>query len=77
MSTARLTLCILYNIIVGREMSPPRKNCPVYWGPEPPLTTLFLGPTRVHIPNRTSVSASILAQLMAVTDRHINDATSV
>jgi len=36
-------------------------------GPTPPTNTCFLEPTRVHMPNSTSISSAILSQLTIMT----------
>jgi len=57
----------------GREMPP---KCPFPWGG---ANTWFFGPTQVRTPNSISIGSAVLAQLMAVTNkhRHTDHATSV
>jgi len=40
-----------------------------------PSNTLFLGPTRVHNPNGTSIGSATFAELKIVTDRPIDHTT--
>jgi len=56
---------ILYN---GSPLSP--QNCPFPWRDvDPSLINGSSGPTRVHMPNDTSISSAISAGLTIVTDR--------
>ena len=51
----------------------PKCPCPLYLGP--PSNTWFLGPTRIHTPNGTSIGSAVFAGLLSVTtdtDRQTN-----
>jgi len=48
----------------GYVLSP--NNCPFPQGIWAPYNTCFLGPTRVHNPNGTSISSAVFAQLTSV-----------
>ena len=60
-------------ITVGRKMP---QNYPFPRGSGLLPRTWFLRPTKVHIPNGTSTGSCVLAELVAVTIRHTDHATS-
>jgi len=54
-----------------REGATSPKNCPFSWG----IPHLIDGSLGVHIPNDISTGSAVLAQLMAVTNKHIQKHT--
>ena len=62
-------VCCLCNLMHFDGGEQPQ-NCPFPWGILAPPNTRFLGPTRVHNPNGTSIGSTVFVGLTVVTNGH-------